>query len=232
MTELLGLLGSGLGPAGIVAALVAATVAAWVYLGRAGAVAVALLGLVLVAYVAGSHQATVASSLSSAKADAARATAALAEERRQVMAAVSIAAADARRAGRGRGLRQAGCRPRSLSGREARRGLRDRRRRQAPEGPVMRKRLLALMPLIGLALGACAKTPAPDLTTRPALPPVPADLAACFARAFPEIPDAAFGRAAAVRIIANAKLLDRAKTACGTRALAWIADVQREYGRH
>lgn len=98
MTALLGLLGSGLGPAGIVAALVAATVAAWAYLGRAGAVAVALLGLVLVAYVAGSHQATVAADLASAKADAARAVAALAEERRQVEAAASIAAEDARRA--------------------------------------------------------------------------------------------------------------------------------------
>ncbi|KQP33835.1 hypothetical protein ASF49_08180 [Methylobacterium sp. Leaf104] len=98
MTALLGLLGSGLGPAGIVAALVAATVAAWVYLGRAGALAVALLGLVLVAYVAGARQATVAADLATAYADTARAMAALAEERRQVTAAASIAAADARRA--------------------------------------------------------------------------------------------------------------------------------------
>ena len=96
----------------------------------------------------------------------------------------------------------------------------------------MRTRLLALVLLIGLTLGACTPTTAPDVSTRPALPPVPADLAACFARAFPEIPDAAFGRVAAVRIIANAKLLDRAKTACGQRALAWIGDVQAEYGRH
>jgi len=96
----------------------------------------------------------------------------------------------------------------------------------------MRKRLLALVLLIGLTLGACTPTSAPDLSTLPALPPVPADLAACFARAFPEIPDAAFGRAAAVRIIATAKLLDRAKSACGGRALAWIADVHAEYGRH
>ena len=96
----------------------------------------------------------------------------------------------------------------------------------------MRKRLLALVLLIGLALAGCMPKAAPDVSTRPALPPVPADLAACFARTFPEIPDAAFGSAAAVRIIANAKLLDRAKTACGGRALAWIADVHAEYGRH
>ena len=98
MTALLGLLGSGLGPAGIVAALVAATVAAWVYVGRAGAIAVALLGLILVAYVTGSHQASVVSKLGAAYADTARAMAALDEERRQVAAAASIAAADARRA--------------------------------------------------------------------------------------------------------------------------------------
>jgi len=98
VTALLGLLGSGLGPAGIVAALVAATVAAWVYLGRAGAIAVALLGLVLVAYVTGSHQATTAARLGTAYADTARAMASLVEERRQVAAAATIASADARRA--------------------------------------------------------------------------------------------------------------------------------------
>lgn len=96
----------------------------------------------------------------------------------------------------------------------------------------MRKRLLAIVVLIGLALGACHPHESLDLTARPALPAPPADLAACFARAFPEIPARAFGRGEAVRIIANAKLLDRAKSACGERALAWAADVQREYGRH
>lgn len=85
---------------------------------------------------------------------------------------------------------------------------------------------------LGLMLGGCPDKAALELTARPALPPVPADLAACFARTFPEIPDAAFGRASAVRIIATAKLLDRAKTACGGRALAWIADVHAEFGRH
>lgn len=98
MTAILGLLGSGLGPAGIAAVLVAATVAAWVYLGRAGAIAVAILGLALVAYVAGSHQATVAADLTTARSATAKAEAALVEERRQVLAAATIAAADARRA--------------------------------------------------------------------------------------------------------------------------------------
>ena len=98
MTAILGLLGSGIGPAGIAAVLVAATVAACIYLGRAGAIAVAILGLVLVAYVAGSHQATVASDLTTARSATASAEAALAEERRQVLAAASIASADARRA--------------------------------------------------------------------------------------------------------------------------------------
>lgn len=86
--------------------------------------------------------------------------------------------------------------------------------------------------VLALTIGACQPREAIDLAARPALPPVPTDLAACFARTFPEIPDAAFGRAAAVRIIANAKLLDRAKSACGTRALAWIADVHAEFGGH
>lgn len=90
MTQVLGLLGSGLGPAGIVAA--------WVYLGRAGAIAVAALGLVLVAYLTGSHQATVAADLASCVRDNRALAASLAEERRQVLAAASIAAADARRA--------------------------------------------------------------------------------------------------------------------------------------
>ena len=96
----------------------------------------------------------------------------------------------------------------------------------------MRRAILPAVAAPGLMLGGCPDKAALDLSTRQALPPVPADLAACFARAFPEIPDRAFGRAEAVRIIANAKLLDRNKTACGERALAWIAQVRVEYGRH
>lgn len=98
MTALLGLLGSGLGPAGIAALLVGAVVAARAYLGKAGALAVGAAGLLLVAYVAGARQATVAAALAGARSEADVARAALAEERRQVLAAASIAAAVARRA--------------------------------------------------------------------------------------------------------------------------------------
>ncbi len=96
----------------------------------------------------------------------------------------------------------------------------------------MRRLILLAALLVALTVGACAPRPPLDVAVRPAIPAAPADLAACFARTFPEIPDAAFGRAAAVRIIANAKLLDRAKTGCGERALAWIETVRVEYGRH
>lgn len=98
MTALLGLLGSGLGPAGIAALLVGAVVAARAYLGKAGALAVGAAGLLLVAYVAGARQATVATELAGARSEADVARAALIEERRQVLAAASIAASDARRA--------------------------------------------------------------------------------------------------------------------------------------
>lgn len=95
----------------------------------------------------------------------------------------------------------------------------------------MRLALVPAVAALGILLGGGPDKGTLDLTARPAIPAPPADLAACFARAFPEIPDRAFGRAEAVRIIANAKLLDRAKTACGERALAWIAQVRAEYGR-
>ncbi|KQP33836.1 hypothetical protein ASF49_08185 [Methylobacterium sp. Leaf104] len=96
----------------------------------------------------------------------------------------------------------------------------------------MRLALVPAVAALGLMLGGCPDKAALDLSTRPNLPPVPADLTACFARAFPEIPDRALSRADVVRIIATAKLTDRAKTACGERLLAWASDVQREYGRH
>lgn len=98
MTALLGLLGSGLGPAGIAALLAVAVVAARAYLGKAGALAVGAAGLLLVAYVAGAHQAGAAAELDAARSSAAAAQAALVEERRQVAAAAAIAAADGRRA--------------------------------------------------------------------------------------------------------------------------------------
>jgi hypothetical protein len=80
-------------------------------------------------------------------------------------------------------------------------------------------------------LAGCASS---DLSPPPAavtLPPVPADLRGCLERTFPDIPATAFGSRQAVRIIAEAKLLDRAKTACGLRAVAWIEGVVQEYGR-
>ncbi|MGU3284694.1 hypothetical protein [Methylobacterium mesophilicum] len=69
-----------------------------------------------------------------------------------------------------------------------------------------------------------------DVSARPVLP-VPPDVKVCFAKAFPEIPADGFSRITAVRIIAEAKLLDRAKSACGNRALAWIDDVTAQFGR-
>lgn len=98
MTALFGLLGSGLGPAGIAALLVGAVAAARAYFGKAGALAVGAAGLLHVAYVAGARQATVATELAGARSEADVARAALVEERRQVSAAAAVAAADARRA--------------------------------------------------------------------------------------------------------------------------------------
>ncbi|SDM67950.1 hypothetical protein SAMN05216360_10391 [Methylobacterium phyllostachyos] len=95
------------------------------------------------------------------------------------------------------------------------------------------RRVLTLAAVVGLAvaLGGCPDKAALDLTGRAALPPVPADLEACIHRTFPEIPARAFGRREAVGIIADAKLLDRAKTACGERALLWMNAVTAEFGR-
>ncbi|WP_342163144.1 hypothetical protein [Methylobacterium sp. SD21] len=95
------------------------------------------------------------------------------------------------------------------------------------------RRVLILAAVAGLAvaLGGCPDKASLDLSGRAALPPVPADLAPCIHQAFPEIPATAFGRRDAVRIIASAKLVDRAKTACGDRALEWMNAVTAEFGR-
>ena len=63
------------------------------------------------------------------------------------------------------------------------------------------------------------------------LPAAPDGVGACLGRAFPEIPDRALTRADIVRIVGAAKILDRAKTACGARAVTWIDDVRRELAR-
>ncbi|SDA12822.1 hypothetical protein SAMN02799622_00821 [Methylobacterium sp. UNC378MF] len=63
------------------------------------------------------------------------------------------------------------------------------------------------------------------------LPEPPSDVAACLKRSFPEIPDRALSTADVVRIIGRAKIQDRAKTACGLRALAWIEAVHRDFAK-
>ena len=95
----------------------------------------------------------------------------------------------------------------------------------------MRPAAILAIAVIAVGLGGCPREK-PELAALPMIPAPPPDLAGCFARTFPEIPDRAFGRAEAVRLIANAKLLDRAKTACGERAIAWIDGVRAAYGRH
>ena len=63
------------------------------------------------------------------------------------------------------------------------------------------------------------------------LPPAPEGVAPCLQRAFPDIPDRVLTKADIVRIVGQAKVLDRAKTACGMRAVAWIEQVRRTYAR-
>lgn len=66
---------------------------------------------------------------------------------------------------------------------------------------------------------------------RVTLPAPPEDVAPCLRQAFPEIPDRALTRADVVRIIGQAKVQDRVKTACGLRAVAWIEAVRKTYAR-
>ena len=70
---------------------------------------------------------------------------------------------------------------------------------------------------------------APDF--RVTLPAPPEGVAECMRAAFPEIPDRALTRADVVRIIGQAKVLDRSKQACGERAVAWITAVRRDIAR-
>ncbi|KQP11140.1 hypothetical protein ASF28_08840 [Methylobacterium sp. Leaf99] len=86
-------------------------------------------------------------------------------------------------------------------------------------------------------LAACVTSDGPALIDsrapgiRVTLPDAPADVGPCLRQTFPEIPDRALTRADIVRIIGAAKVLDRAKTACGARAVAWIEDVRRDLAR-
>lgn len=63
------------------------------------------------------------------------------------------------------------------------------------------------------------------------LPQAPEGIAPCLQRAFPEIPDRALSRANIVRMVGQAKVLDRAKTACGLRALDWIKAVRADFAK-
>lgn len=68
------------------------------------------------------------------------------------------------------------------------------------------------------------------MTKQIIFPAVPADLKSCFVKSFPDIPDADLTPSMTFNIIADAKLLDRVKTECGMRAVAWIDSVQKLYG--
>jgi hypothetical protein len=89
--------------------------------------------------------------------------------------------------------------------------------------------------LIATSLAACVTSNGPAPVTgsgyRVALPAAPAGVEACLRRAFPEIPDRALTKADVVRIIGEAKVLDRSKTACGERAVSWIRDVRRDLAK-
>lgn len=70
---------------------------------------------------------------------------------------------------------------------------------------------------------------APDI--RITMPDAPVDVGPCIRQAFPDIPDRSLTRTDIVRIIGTAKVLDRAKTRCGERALAWITAVRRDLAK-
>lgn len=95
-----------------------------------------------------------------------------------------------------------------------------------------------LSPLcLAIGLGACAHSeppaidPAAPTDIRVTLPAPPAGVATCLKASFPAIPDRDLTTADVVRIIGKAKIQDRAKTACGQRALAWIEAVRRDFAK-
>ena len=73
--------------------------------------------------------------------------------------------------------------------------------------------------------------PATPTDFRVTLPAPPEGVAACLKTDFPAIPDRDLTTSDVVRIIGKAKLQDRAKSACGRRALAWIEAVQRDFAK-
>ena len=90
---------------------------------------------------------------------------------------------------------------------------------------------------LAICLAGCVGSDGPPAidprapSIRITLPAAPDGVGACLGRAFPEIPDRALTRADIVRIVGAAKVLDRAKTACGARAVAWIDAVRHELAR-
>ncbi len=75
--------------------------------------------------------------------------------------------------------------------------------------------------MIAVSLAGCVSSnqPIQPQLSAPAADPT---LAVCFKRAFPEIPDRALTGDDVVRIVRDAKALDRIKTACGARAVKLI----------
>lgn len=82
-----------------------------------------------------------------------------------------------------------------------------------------------------MTLGACEHSSGAGPSVRVTLPAAPDGVAECLRQAFPEIPDRALTKRDVVRIIGEAKALDRAKTACGARAVFWIDSVRRDLAR-
>lgn len=91
--------------------------------------------------------------------------------------------------------------------------------------------------LLTTTLAACATSdgPAPVSQLAPSiqitLPKAPDGVDECLRREFPEIPDRALTKADVMRIIGEAKILDRAKSLCGMRAVEWIRDVETTYSK-
>ncbi|MGU3386931.1 hypothetical protein ACLBYG_20640 [Methylobacterium sp. D53M] len=92
---------------------------------------------------------------------------------------------------------------------------------------------------LGFGLSGCASfragppaiNPLAPADIRVTLPEPPEGVTDCLRQSFPEIPDRSLTRGDVVRIIGRAKVLDRAKVACGGRALAWIEAVRREFAK-
>lgn len=85
---------------------------------------------------------------------------------------------------------------------------------------------------LATCLAGCVTSEGPNgAAVRVTLPPPPEGVAECLRASFPEIPDRALSRSDVLRIIGEAKLQDRAKTACGLRAVTWIDRVSRDLAR-